>query len=142
MKAIVPSNKVYLSKSAIPNAGRGVFASKDITPGEIIEICPVITIPHNECGHLSKTPLVNYYFSWGKGNETVALCMGFGSMYNHSYEPNATYVKDFNHLTIMFTALYPIKKDEEITVNYNHGNPDDKSSLWMLDVPPSNSSKE
>ncbi len=135
MKVIIPSNKVYLSKSAILNAGRGVFASKNIYTGEVIEICPVIVIPCHASGLLSKTPLVNYYFTWGKGQETVAVCFGFGSMYNHSYDPNATYKKHFDNLMIDFVAVKNIKKDEEITVNYNHGNPDDKSALWMLDVP-------
>ena len=31
--------------------------------------------------------LYHYCFEWGKG--TVALAMGYGSIYNHSYSPNA-----------------------------------------------------
>ena len=52
-------------------------------------------------------------------------------MYNHSYSPNATYNKRVKEKLIDFVALKDIKKDEEITVNYNFGNPDDKSPLWI-----------
>lgn len=135
MEVILPSNKVYLGKSAIPNAGRGIFASNNIKAGEAIEICPVIEIPTSEVGSLKKTLLFNYYFTWGKGEEKRAICLGFGSLYNHSYDPNATYMKHLENETIHFNAIKDIQKDEEITVNYNHGNPNDKSPLWIKDIP-------
>ena len=52
-----------------------------------------------------------------------------------SYEPNATYTKDVDAGTITFTALRTIRTGEEITVNYNYGNPDDKSKLWIDNIP-------
>ncbi|HEX7042906.1 MAG TPA: SET domain-containing protein [Patescibacteria group bacterium] len=137
MKTILPSTKIYLSKSTIPNAGRGVFANQDIKAGQVIEICPVIEFPKKDLEHLRQTILRNYYFQWGKGNETVAACLGFGSLYNHSYEPNATYMKHWENATIHFNAIKDIAKDEEITVNYNHGDPNDKSPLWIEDIPKS-----
>lgn len=129
------SSKIYLSKSSIPNAGRGVFAGVDIKAGEVIEVCPVLDIPIHEVKLLKQTLLINYYFLWGKGMETVAICLGFGSLYNHSYEPNATYMKHLEEETIHFNAIKDIQKDEEITVNYNHGNPNDKTPLWIKDIP-------
>lgn len=134
MKVIDPSQKIYLSKSTLPSGGRGVFAAKDIVSGELIESCPVISVHKNDVGVLARTILVNYYFSWGKGWEELAICLGFGSLYNHSYTPNAKYVKHVELDTIDFIALYNIKKDEEITVNYN-GDPDSKKPIWMKDVP-------
>ncbi|MDE2026674.1 MAG: SET domain-containing protein-lysine N-methyltransferase [Patescibacteria group bacterium] len=136
MEAITPSSKIYLGKSFIPNAGRGVFALFDLKEGEVIESCPVIEVPKKDLPLLRQTLFVNYYFLWGKHMETVAICLGFGSLYNHSYEPNATYIKHVEEEMINFIALKDIKKGEEITVNYNHGNPYDKSPLWMKDVPP------
>lgn len=135
MQHISPSSKIYLSKSSIPNAGRGVFASQDIQAGEVIEICPVLEFSKSEVQLLKQTLLINYYFQWGKGLETVAVCLGFGSLYNHSYEPNATYMKHWEEATIHFNAIKDIKRDEEITVNYNHGNPNDTSPLWIKDIP-------
>jgi hypothetical protein len=48
---------------------------------------------------------------------------GYGSLYNHSYRPNARYV-DLAGRTKVFTALRDIAAGEEITVNYN-GEPGD-----------------
>lgn len=135
MQPLTPSHKIYLSKSTIPNAGRGVFASQNIKAGEVIEICPVLEIPGSEIDFLKKTLLINYYFMWGKAEEKRAICLGFGSLYNHSYEPTATYMKYLESETIHFNAIKDIHKGEEITVNYNHGNPNDKSPLWIKDIP-------
>ena len=66
----------------------------------------------------------------------LAIALGFGSIYNHSYEPNATYKKKSESKVIDFVAIKGIKKDEEITVNYNYGNPEDKTRLLIKGVPP------
>ncbi len=125
------STKIYLSKSKIPHAGRGVFASCDLTPNEIIEICPVVEIPENQLGWLRKTELFNYFFKWGRDLKKGAICLGFGSLYNHSYTPNATYIKNFKQKQIEFVTIKEIKKGEEITVNYNLGDPNDQRPLWI-----------
>jgi len=136
VQTLTPSTKIFLAKSSIPNAGRGLFASVDIKNGEVIESCPVIEFPQKDLQFLKQTLMVNYYFLWGKHMDTVAVALGFGSLYNHSYDPNTTYIKHVEEELINFVALKDIKKGEEITVNYNHGNPYDKSPLWMKDVPP------
>ena len=58
---------------------------------------------------------------------TVALALGYGSLYNHSYRPNARY-DDIGQLTKIFTALRDIPPGEEITVNYN-GDPSDRAAV-------------
>lgn len=123
------STKNYISKSLIPKAGRGVFAITNIKKGEIIESCPVYILPKKDYPIVKKTSLREYYFMWGK--TTAAICFGFGSLYNHSYKPNATYIKKIKEQIIEFIAITDIQKDEEITVNYNYGNSDDKSKLWI-----------
>ncbi len=133
MKSLSPSEKIYISDSSIPNAGRGVFASVDIKKGESIEISPIILIPEDQIRHLKDTELLNYYFKW---NNQAGIALGFGSIYNHSYEPNATYKKDLKNNLLEFVSLRDIKKDEEITVNYNYGDPNDKSPLWIKSIPP------
>lgn len=134
MQPIIPSSKIFVGKSTIPNAGRGVFASTDIKAGEIIEDCPILELSQHN-GHLmQQTLLVNYLFEWGK---SVALCLGFGSIYNHSYEPNATYTKHQEDEKIVFSSIQDIEKGQEITINYHHGNPNDKSPLWIKDIPSS-----
>lgn len=132
MKKLSPSTKICLSKSTIPKAGRGIFASKPIKKSEIIEKCPVFVLPRKDYPLAKKTILRNYYFMWGK--TTSAICFGYGSYYNHSYSPNATYKKKIKEKIIEFIAIKDIKKGEEITVNYNYGRPDDKSPLWIKEI--------
>lgn len=127
-----PSQKIYLDKSNIKGAGLGVFAAALIKKGEIIETCPVLVVPRKDYPELKKTILRNYYFMWG--HVTVGICLGFGSYYNHSYVPNATYKKDIKTKTIKFITLRDISKEEEITVNYNYGQPDDKKQLWIPEI--------
>ena len=54
----------------------------------------------------------------------VALGLGYASIYNHSYQPNARYVREQPDV-LEFHAIADIKADEEITINY-HGEPGDK----------------
>ena len=128
------SNKVYISKSIIPNADRGVFASNDIKKGEIIERCPIIEVSKNDTSNLKESILVTYFFYFGKNKEQVAIALGFGSIYNHSYKPNATYKIKRKEKIIDFIATDNIKKNDEITFNYsNCGNlkKGKKNPLWF-----------
>lgn len=124
---------LYISNSNIKHAGRGVFAGEEIKTGNVIEACPVIELP-NEAEKLKNSKLYNYYFLWSKNRKSAAIALGYGSLYNHSYEPNATYVKDKINKQVIFKAIKDIKQNEEITVNYNYGNPDDKSPLWIKSI--------
>jgi hypothetical protein len=127
------SDKVYISKSEISNAGRGVYAGRDIKKGEIIEKCPIIEVPKNDTSNLKKSVLVTYFFYFGKNKERIAVALGFGSIYNHSYKPNATYKIKPREKTIDFIALDDINKNDEITFNYyNNNKPNDKKNpLWF-----------
>jgi uncharacterized protein len=132
---IIPINtspKISILESKIKGAGRGVFATQDIKKGEVIEVCPVMVVPRKDYPLLKQTILHNYYFMWGKS--TCAVCLGFGSMYNHSYNPNATYIKRIKDNIIEFASIKNIKKNEEITVNYNYGKPESKKRLWIADI--------
>ena len=135
MKKLLTSDKVYIRQSRILNAGRGVYARRDIKKDEIIEKCPVIEVPKHDVSNLRESILVTYFFYFGKNKERLAIALGFGSIYNHTYEPNATYKIKHREKTIDFIALNDIKKDDEITVNYNYGNPKDKSPLWFEAIP-------
>lgn len=130
MKKIFNSSKLYVAKSKIPNSGRGVFANQNIKKGEIIETCPVIEVSKHDMSNLEESILVTYFF-FGKKKEISVIALGFGSIYNHTYTPNATYKKKIAEKTMKFIALKNIKKNEEITVNYNSGDPKNKTSLWF-----------
>ncbi len=107
----------------VKGKGRGVFARRLIRKGEVIETVPVIVLPAEEVGDGSA--MMSYCFEWGRGR--MALALGYGSLYNHSYRPNARY-DDVGLQTKEFTALRDIEPGEEITVNYN-GEPHDDSPV-------------
>jgi SET domain-containing protein len=108
--------------------GRGVFALRRIAKGEEIERVPMIVLTAREFEEdLSGTALANYCFAWGRNS--VALALGYGSIYNHSYSPNARY-DDVGPRTKVFSALRAIEPGEEITVNYN-GEPRKRTAVWF-----------
>jgi len=85
-------------------------------------------VPRDESRILKETSLDSYIFQWGGGCTAIAL--GLGSLYNHSYEPNAQYHQDTHNRHLEFVALRAICCGEEITINYN-GNPESRSPVWF-----------
>lgn len=128
MGILFPSTNIYSAQSSVQ--GLGVFARHDIQEGDVIEEAPLIIIPEDQLSDLTKTRLLEYYFAWGNNFSEAAISLGYASLYNHSYEPNAKYIKDVENSLLRFVAIKDIKQDEEILVNYN-GHPDDKTKLWF-----------
>jgi SET domain-containing protein len=109
----------------VPGKGRGVFAKKPIRMGAIIERVPVLLIPIKDfVGGIENATLTTYLYLWSK--DKVAVSLGYGTLYNHSYEPNARYVHGPNMLT--YRALCDIAVGQEITINYNF-EPDDTTPV-------------
>ncbi|MCC6754300.1 MAG: SET domain-containing protein-lysine N-methyltransferase [Saprospiraceae bacterium] len=116
--------------ASVRNKGRGVFCASDIPAGTLIEICPVIIIPQTEVSIIHETELHDYYFLWGDHDEQAAIALGYGSLYNHSYRPNAEYIYDPDNACIEVHSLKLIPSGKEITFNYN-GDPACKDELWF-----------
>ncbi len=108
--------------------GRGVFAREFIARDTVFERAPVLVMPDYEVlGTEDDTVLSHYLFEWGKG--TVALALGFGSLYNHSYSPNARY-EDGGRQVKLYIAVRDIEPGEEITINYN-GSAENTDPVWF-----------
>nr|WP_092093333.1 SET domain-containing protein [Bhargavaea beijingensis] len=107
---------------------RGVFATCDIRKGALIHQAPVIAYPNDQHEHIEQTLLADYAFEYGLNH--TAILLGYGMLFNHSYEPNATYEISFENHTFNFYAHTPIKTGEEILINYN-GDVDDQEKLWF-----------
>lgn len=122
--------ELYITESELH--GRGVFTGVPIAAESLIEICPVLVLPAKDMEAIKSTALYDYYFDWGENNDQPALALGHGSIYNHSYEPNARYLADFEQQTLSFYALRDIEAGEEIRVNYL-GLPGEKGKLWFVD---------
>ena len=88
--------------------GRGVYASGPYQVGEIIETCPVIILSISDTKKINSTLLYDYYYSWGANNSQAAIALGYGSLYNHSYKPNAQYIKNLANDVIEFVSIKPI----------------------------------
>ncbi|MEM5003277.1 SET domain-containing protein [Priestia megaterium] len=110
--------------------GRGVYSKSDIRAGQVIEISPVILFLKEESEYIKDTIISSYWFNWQANNFDSALALGYGSLFNHSYTPNAAFYNNYDSLEIIFYALSNIKANEEIVINYN-GNSTDKSFLWF-----------
>ncbi len=129
MKAKVKSLiEVRISNITDDETNKGVFATRDIKKGELIHRAPVLAYPNEEHKYIEKTRLADYVFEYGTNHS--ALLLGYGMLFNHSYEPNADYEISFENHSFDFYAYKDIKKDEEITINYN-GDPDDDALLWF-----------
>lgn len=113
----------------VKGKGRGVFALRDFTRGELIERCPVLIIPGRHSQYILKTKLDHYAFDWDREDD-LALILGYGMIYNHSYAPNAKLLHDIGKRRSEVIAHTAIKDGDEILINYN-GTPADMSPLWF-----------
>ena len=119
---------IYYGPSEV--AGRGVFTYQDIPEGALLEICPVIVVPKSQFQQIHTSVLHDYYFLWGEAEEQCAIALGFGSLYNHSHEPNAFYLVDYEEQYIQFFAKKNIEAGAEIFVTYN-GDAREQHQVWF-----------
>ena len=120
--------RVTVRITSVAGKGRGVVAARNIARGELIERAPVVVVPVDQRAHVERTALDHYVYDWRDGSLAVAL--GAGSIFNHSYAPNAHYLKRFDDGALEYVALVDIEAGAEITINYN-GDPADLTPLWF-----------
>lgn len=99
--------------------GRGVYATRDIKTGELVESSPVLVLDEWEATKIYPTVLNHYVFSWNEKEES-AIAFGFGSLFNHSRKHSLTYQPNYKNKTIDFVALRDIKKGEQLFINYGY----------------------
>ncbi|NNF23066.1 MAG: SET domain-containing protein-lysine N-methyltransferase [Saprospiraceae bacterium] len=119
---------LYIAVSDL--GGKGVFTSSAITKGDLIEICPLIILSAVDTSLIHKTKLHDYYFVWDDKQKTSAIALGFGSIYNHSPNPNAEFNVDHSEEYIRFSALKNIMAGEEIKTKYLSSD-DPEYKLWF-----------
>lgn len=120
---------VYVAGSA--GRGRGVFAARRFEPGETIELCPAIALPETDARTLDATRLHDYYFGWGEDGQQAAIVLGYGSLYNHSFTPNAEHRKNFAAGTMLIVAVRSIVAGEEIFIRYETGKGANPPAVWF-----------
>ena len=103
-------NKIELRLS--PVQGYGVFATKKILPGEIIEECPLVLLKKSEPLFV----LNDLAFAWDDNFHILAF--GYGSLYNHATENNAKHYRDEENQLSIIKAKKVIYPNEEIFIDY------------------------
>jgi len=119
---------LYVGSSDIE--GRGVFCAHSLTTGDIIEICPVIVLDSSDLQLIDNTGLYDYYWLWGEKRTMPAIVLGYGSLYNHSFTPNAETEIEMDENQIIFRALKEIREHEEILIDYSSGEQEYRD-LWF-----------
>ena len=113
----VPPQNIRIGKSKLH--GNGVFATRKFVKGDIIEKLPVLKLKN---ANVEQYGLRRYLFTVHSNASMLAL--GYGSIYNHSFKPNAHLVVDHDDSNansgVMF-ATETIENGEEILINYGKG---------------------
>ena len=96
-------------------SGRGAFALKKISDGDIIERCPALEVTDKDIGG----ELLNYVF-YGSNESARLVVMGNGMLFNHSSTPNVAYYREESALgpELVLYALRNIRKGEELFYSY------------------------
>lgn len=148
-------NNLYIKE--VPGKGRGVFSTKDIKSGEIVEVAPVFIISGNFYGinneeheyrvnglkiitsnsTILPKEINDYYFCWSEltknGKKDHCIALGYGSLYNSDNPSNMRYEADEKNLNMLFIAVVDIPKDTELTINYSGigGNHISEGNKWF-----------
>lgn len=100
--------------------GRGVFACKDISAGEVFEASETLRVPADQREFLDQTSVYDHYFEW---QDDALIALSICNFLNHSGEPNADF--EINEAGIIeFKAVRFISKGDEITISYG-------ADLWF-----------
>jgi hypothetical protein len=71
--------------------GRGLFATQDIAPNTLLHVAPCLAFSQQSYqDHLQYTLLAHYVFQH-KPSDSLLLALGYGSLFNHSKQPNVSY---------------------------------------------------
>ncbi len=122
------SDAIFVSQSKLK--GRGLYTSRAMETGMIVEIAPVIVMDAKHRKLLDKTLLHDYIFEWGEHKNQCCMALGYVPLYNHSYESNCTYEMNFKKQIITIKTTRKIKRGEELFINYN-GDWDKKAPVWF-----------
>lgn len=128
---VVPQKRIISDNKL--NSGRGVFASKLIQKGTIVDISPVLIFTKDEVEkHTSQTCLQHYTYYWpdpAGGAQTQAVALGLGSMFNHSQQrQNVIWSRNVGAGTIVYKAHRDILAGEELCISYG------SARLWFKDT--------
>lgn len=106
-----------------PIEGRGLFATRNLRPGTVVEVAPVLLIPPEEVDTLDETVVRWYVFDWD--GESHAVVLGKASMCNHDEDANAELVLDEAEQgpVAELTVSRAVRRGEELLLDYGPDHP-------------------
>lgn len=101
--------------------GRGVFTTRALRKGEVIEISPAIPMAAKDVP--AGAPPDGWVLEWNpkKRSEKYALGLGYIMLYNHSAQPNIRIDHDLRSKIFEVVALRAIEPWEELVWDYGCG---------------------
>lgn len=106
---------LIVQPSTIKDAGNGVFTTKDILEGEIVEICPILTEDKTK---FKDSIFFDYVFNGScvDGKDTTCVFpLGYGTLYNHSDDNNCAHNIANNMMIIKAKRFIPANSELFIT---------------------------
>lgn len=101
----------------VPGKGRGVIATDFIPQSTVLEIAPVVLVPHVHLPAYQTLPLFDYSFEWD--DETDAILFGLISFVNHhASNVNIRLEHDKERLLTTIVTTKNIQKGEELLYDY------------------------
>ena len=107
--------------------GRGVFTTRPVRAGEVLDVSPVVLLPPSERPHLDRTSLSGHYWDW---DGSAAVAMGLISFTNHASPGNARWERDDDELTMVLVAAQDLEADVEVLADYLVDG-DGSDELWF-----------
>lgn len=113
-----------------PLAGRGLFTTRPVARGEVLDVAPVLIVPARQRRHLDRTDLGGHYWDW---DGDAAVAMGLISFTNHGRPANARWERDDDALTMTLVADQDLPAGVEVLADYL-ADADDEDQLWFEPV--------
>ena len=99
--------------------GHGIFTTKAIPADTTLEECPYLRILADECAGILDDYVFNLESAEDNGDKDVySLVLGWGSLFNHSYDHNIEYWHDTDRDLIVFHTIKKVPAGKQLFVNY------------------------
>ena len=103
-----------------PEYGRGLYATRDLEPGETIAVCELLVLSPEHTLKVNETDLQYYTFVYNEKQDCLVL--GDGEIFNHSDTANVSYklqdLGDGRQGMIFVTNNY-VKSGEQLFIDYS-----------------------
>ena len=124
-KIVFRTNKIYVGSGKY---GYGVFTNEPIQQNELVEECVIAgdRIPPQHMTGIQVMPMYTFRgVDLPNGTHDAVVVLGYGSLYNHSTNPNVYMRQNENYERIVsIIAARNINAGEELLWNYGY-NPQD-----------------